>query len=112
VVKADAYGMDADPVEHLAGIGCIHFIARLREGIALRPAVPQARIFADGACTMPAGAIANRLIPVLNCSPGSELEQSARKLRTMPRSILTRHEPPQSSWRGACCALASGKRIV
>lgn len=70
VVKADAYGMGMAPVsKHLAAIGCdTFFVARLQEGIALRPTVPQARIFVlDGAPrdAVPA-LIAYRLTPVLN----------------------------------------------
>jgi alanine racemase len=70
VVKADAYGMGAAraaPV--LAEAGCdTFFVARLEEGIALRAAVPQARIFVlDGAPGDAAPAlIAHRLTPVLN----------------------------------------------
>lgn len=52
VVKADAYGMGAARVAPaLADAGCdSFFVARLEEGIALRQAVPCARIFVlDGA---------------------------------------------------------------
>ena len=70
VVKADAYGMGMIPVaKHLASIGCdTFFVARLQEGVALRPALPRARIFVlDGA---PVDAVstlvAHRLTPVLN----------------------------------------------
>jgi alanine racemase len=70
VVKADAYGMGMIPVsKHLGAIGCdTFFVARLQEGIALRPAVPQARIFVlDGAPSDAVPAlIAHRLTPVLN----------------------------------------------
>ena len=70
VVKADAYGLGAAPVARkLAAAGCdTFFVARLEEGIALRPIVPAARIFVldglqgDGAPAF----IAHRLIPVLN----------------------------------------------
>lgn len=70
VVKADSYGLGAAPIGRaLAGAGCdSFFVARLEEGIALRPIVPKARIFVlDGAhaATIPA-LIANRLTPVLN----------------------------------------------
>ena len=70
VVKADSYGLGAEPVARaLAAAGCdSFFVARLEEGIALRPIVPKARIFVlDGAhpATVPA-LIANRLTPVLN----------------------------------------------
>lgn len=70
VLKADAYGLGAAAVAPaLAAQGCENFfVARLEEGIALRRAVPGARIFVlDGA---PADAvpalIAHRLTPVLN----------------------------------------------
>ncbi len=70
VVKADAYGLGMQPVaRHLAANGCdTFFVARLQEGVSLRPVVPQARIFVlDGA---PDGSIpellAYRLTPVLN----------------------------------------------
>jgi alanine racemase len=70
VVKADAYGMGMAPVaKQLAGIRCnTFFVARLQEGVALRPIVPQARIFVlDGAPrdAVPA-LVAHRLTPVLN----------------------------------------------
>src|SRR4051794_38275168 len=47
VVKADAYGLGAEPVARtLSASGCrTFFVARVDEGIALRPAVPGARIF-------------------------------------------------------------------
>jgi alanine racemase len=70
VVKADAYGMGAAMVApRLAEAGCdTFFVARLAEGVALRPILPKARIFVlDGAPpdAVPA-LIANRLTPVLN----------------------------------------------
>jgi len=70
VVKADAYGLGMAPVaKALAAQGCdTFFVARLGEGIALRPLAPQARIFVlDGAApdAVPA-LIAHRLTPVLN----------------------------------------------
>ncbi len=70
VVKADAYGLGAARVAPaLADAGCdSFFVARLEEGVALRPAVPQARIFVlDGAPpdAVPA-LITHRLTPVLN----------------------------------------------
>jgi alanine racemase len=70
VVKADAYGLGAARVAPaLAQAGCdSFFVARLQEGIALRQAVPKARIFVlDGAQpdAVPA-LISNRLTPVLN----------------------------------------------
>ena len=70
VVKADAYGLGmARAAQALLGAGCdTFFVARLEEGIALRPIAPKARIFVlDGARreTIPA-LIAYRLTPVLN----------------------------------------------
>jgi len=70
VVKADAYGLGAAAVtKALAGAGCdTFFVARVEEGVALRPVVPQARIFVlDGALadSVPA-LIRHRLTPVLN----------------------------------------------
>jgi alanine racemase len=70
VVKADAYGLGMGPVAHaLSNAACdTFFVARLEEGEALRPLVPQARIFVlDG--VPPATAerlVAHYLIPVLN----------------------------------------------
>ncbi len=69
-VKADAYGLGMEPVARtLADAGCdIFFVARVEEGIALRPLQPQARIFVlDGAhqATV-APLISHRLTPVLN----------------------------------------------
>jgi alanine racemase len=70
VVKADGYGLGADPIARaLAAAGCdTFFVARLEEGIRLRPTVPSARIFVlDGATpdSVPA-LISHRLTPVLN----------------------------------------------
>jgi alanine racemase len=70
VVKADAYGTGMAPVaKHLVSTGCdTFFVARLEEGVALRPAAPDARIFVlDGAPadSVPA-LISHRLTPVLN----------------------------------------------
>lgn len=70
VVKADAYGMGAAHVAPaLTTAGCdSFFVARLEEGVALRKAVPQARIFVlDGAPpdAVPA-LLSHRLTPVLN----------------------------------------------
>jgi alanine racemase len=70
VVKADAYGLGAAmAATALTGAGCdTFFVARLQEGIALRPIVPKARILVlDGAPpdAVPA-LIAHRLVPVLN----------------------------------------------
>src|ERR1043165_232880 len=70
VVKADGYGMGAAKVAPaLAQAGCdSFFVARLEEGIALRPLVPKARIFVlDGAMPSVAPAlIRHALTPVLN----------------------------------------------
>jgi alanine racemase len=70
VVKADGYGLGANMVAGtLQASGCdTFFVARLQEGIALRAALPKARIFViDGAQEDAAAAlIAHRLIPVLN----------------------------------------------
>jgi alanine racemase len=87
VVKADAYGTGMKPVaKHLASIGCdTFFVARLEEGMALRPAVPEARIFVlDGA---PADAVpalvSHRLTPVLNSlAEIAAWSAAARELRT------------------------------
>lgn len=70
VVKADAYGLGfAEAARTLAGEGCdSFFVARLEEGIALRPVVPAARIFVlDGVRPASAPAlVAHNLTPVLN----------------------------------------------
>jgi alanine racemase len=70
VVKADAYGMGmARVARSLFDAGCdTFFVARLQEGVALRPVVPQARIFLlDGAPADAVPAIIEaRLTPVLN----------------------------------------------
>jgi alanine racemase len=87
VVKADAYGTGMKPVAgHLASIGCdTFFVARLEEGVALRPAVPDARVFVlDGA---PADAVpalvSHRLTPVLNSlAEIAAWSAAARELRT------------------------------
>jgi alanine racemase len=70
VVKADAYGTGLAPVvPALIQAGCdTFFVARLEEGLALRPLAPEARIFVlDGAQpdAVPA-LISHRLTPVLN----------------------------------------------
>ena len=74
VVKADGYGLGASSVAPvLAKAGCdTFFVARLAEGMALRPVLPQARIFVlDGATPETAPVlIAHRLIPVLNSLAG------------------------------------------
>jgi alanine racemase len=72
VVKADAYGLGLAPIAtSLAAAGCDNFfVARLEEGVALRPLLPQARIFVlDGAQPdMVPALIAHNLIPVLNAN--------------------------------------------
>ena len=70
VVKADAYGTGLEAVAPaLVQAGCdTFFVARLEEGLALRPLAPAARIFVlDGAQpdAVPA-LITHRLTPVLN----------------------------------------------
>jgi alanine racemase len=70
VVKADGYGLGAKMVAPaLQGAGCgTFFVARLQEGIALRPLLARARIFVfDGAQPDAASAlVAHNLVPVLN----------------------------------------------
>ena len=83
VVKADGYGLGANMVSTaLAGAGCdTFFVARLEEGVRLRPVLPEARIFVlDGAApgSVPA-LIAHRLIPVLNSLPGIAVWAAAAK---------------------------------
>jgi alanine racemase len=83
VVKADAYGLGMEAVARaLDEAGCdTFFVARLEEGIALRPIVPDARIFVlDGAApdAVPA-LIAHRLTPVLNSLADLANWQSAER---------------------------------
>jgi alanine racemase len=70
VVKADGYGTGLVPAAAtLAKAGCdTFFVARLEEGIALRPLAPTARIFVlDGAQPdMVPALITHNLTPVLN----------------------------------------------
>ncbi len=70
VVKADGYGLGAARVAPaLAAAGCdTFFVARLEEGVALRPLLPKARIFVlDGAMPPAVPAlIRHELTPVLN----------------------------------------------
>ncbi|NLH81291.1 MAG: alanine racemase [Phyllobacteriaceae bacterium] len=70
VVKADAYGLGAQPVAAaLARAGCGHFfVAHLEEGIALRVAVPGAAIFVLHGLARGAEAAmrAHGLVPVLS----------------------------------------------
>lgn len=70
VVKADGYGLGAKMVAPaLSQAGCeTFFVARLEEGVTLRPVLPKARILVlDGApaAAVP-GLIAHELTPVLN----------------------------------------------
>ncbi|HWC64159.1 MAG TPA: alanine racemase [Rhizomicrobium sp.] len=93
VVKADGYGLGANMVAStLRGEGCdTFFVARLQEGIALRQALPEARIFVfDGAEPDAAPAlIAHRLIPVLNSLPQIAAWSAAAKAsrRTLDAAI-------------------------
>jgi len=70
VVKADGYGLGAAEIAHaLLTQGCdTFFVARLEEGIALRPITPKARIFVlDGVREQSAAALVEyNLTPVLN----------------------------------------------
>ena len=70
VVKADAYGLGAEPVARaLWEAGCRDFfVATAGEGTALRAALPEAAIYVfEGACSESvAELLAARLIPVLN----------------------------------------------
>ena len=70
VVKADAYGLGAARVAPaLAGAGCdSFFVARLEEGVALRPLLPRRASLcwmAPAPDAVPA-LISHRLTPVLN----------------------------------------------
>ena len=70
VVKADAYGLGMQPIARaLVVAGCdTFFVARLEEGVRLRPAVPDARIFVlDGLAAREVDPlVAHRLTPTLN----------------------------------------------
>jgi alanine racemase len=70
VVKADAYGVGMDRIApHLFSLGArSFFVARLKEGIALRRLLPDARIFVFDGLTgeSEAAFVTYRLIPVLN----------------------------------------------
>lgn len=71
VVKADAYGLGLSPVATALASRAhceTFFVARHSEGVALRPLVPEARIYVlDGAPPEAVPAlIAHRLTPVLN----------------------------------------------
>src|SRR5215472_4341416 len=70
VVKADGYGLGAiQSTRALLAAGCdTFFVARLEEGIAIRPVAPKSRIFVlDGARAESVPAlVAHNLTPVLN----------------------------------------------
>jgi len=115
VVKADAYGLGAAMVApQLAAAGCnTFFVARLEEGIALRPLLPTARIFVfDGAAPEAVPAlIAHRLTPVLNsldeiahwsrCATGRRLDAALHIDTGMNRLGLSPAELSDlaASWR-------------
>jgi len=85
VVKADGYGLGANEVTRtLVAEGCdTLFVARLEEGIKVRPLAPDARIFVlDGAyrAAVPA-LIAHRLTPVLNSLAEIETWSEAARAR-------------------------------
>jgi alanine racemase len=87
VVKADGYGLGAPEITRtLSRIGCdTFFVARLEEGIRLRPVVPDARIFVlDGAAPDTVDAlISHRLTPVLNSlAEIAGWNAAAREIRT------------------------------
>jgi alanine racemase len=83
VVKADGYGLGAEEVTRtLVSIGCdTLFVARLEEGIKVRPLAPNARIFVlDGAYpTAVSALLAHRLTPVLNSLAEIETWSAAAK---------------------------------
>ncbi|MGD0189576.1 MAG: alanine racemase [Rhizomicrobium sp.] len=85
VVKADAYGLGLAPVARaLLEAGCdTFFVARLSEGISLRPLAPEARIFVlDG--VQPewvSELLARRLTPVLNSLEQIETWSTAARQR-------------------------------
>ncbi len=93
VVKAEAYGLGAKPVARaLAAAGCdTFFVARVEEGVALRPVVPGARIFVlDGvtADLVPVF-VAHRLTPVLNSLDEIQVwSSSARAQRDILEAAL------------------------
>jgi alanine racemase len=85
VVKADAYGTGMPAAAHaLREAGCdTYFVARLSEGLGLRPLVPDARIFVlDGAQrdTVPA-LLSSQLIPVLNSLAQIDVWSAAARAR-------------------------------
>ncbi|HUO92809.1 MAG TPA: alanine racemase [Rhizomicrobium sp.] len=83
VVKADGYGLGAgEATRTLLAQGCdTFFVARLEEGIALRPVAPKARIFVlDGprAASAPAF-VAHDLVPILNSQEQIEVWRRAAR---------------------------------
>ena len=87
VVKADGYGLGAAEVTRtLVANGCdTVFVARLEEGIKVRPFAPNARIFVlDGAypAAVPA-LLAHRLTPVLNSLAEIEAWSAAARAQGM-----------------------------
>lgn len=87
VVKADGYGLGMTPIARaLRDEGCdTFFVARLTEGIALRPVVASARIFVlDGVTPGTVAAFAQwRLTPILNSLAQIETwAAAARERRT------------------------------
>ena len=89
VLKSDAYGLGAGPVARtLTAAGCSAFwVNDLTEGLALRPAVPDATIFAlQGLGVDPiAGFRSGRIVPVL--SSLSEVEAAADEARRTERRL-------------------------
>jgi alanine racemase len=85
VVKADAYGLGAIPVaQSLRAAKCdTFFVARLEEGIALRRALPDVRIFVlDGCLADTAVAfIAHSLTPILNSLQQIEIWSAEARAR-------------------------------
>ncbi len=93
VVKADAYGLGAEPVARaLWEDGCRRlFVARLEEGLALRRLLPEAEILVlDGVGRGETEAfLAGRLVPVLN-HPGELAlwrQVAARVARRLPCAL-------------------------
>jgi len=85
VVKAGGYGLGMEQVAPvLFGAGCrTFFVARLSEGVRLRPLLPQARIFVlDGAVEQSVEVLNSfRLIPVLNSLDQVRIWQKAAQAR-------------------------------
>jgi alanine racemase len=85
VVKGDGYGLGAvQATRTLLNQGCdTFFVARLEEGIALRPIAPKSRVFVlDGPRQASASAfVAHELTPVLNSLEQIEIWQHAARGR-------------------------------